>query len=56
MIAIEISINEHLLKCHALIQKRLSGVGYYWPSSETPFKCPFASGPILADICKGVYV
>ena len=31
-------------------------VGYYGPSSETPFKWHFAGGPILADICRGVYV
>ena len=31
-------------------------VGCYGPSSEMPFKWHFAGGPILADICRGVYV
>ena len=57
VIAIEISLNEHLLKRHARIQKRLSGEhlpGYYGPFSETSFTWRFADGQFklkYVDVC-----
>ena len=50
VIAIEISLNEHLLKRHARIRKRLSGERSI---IDPPAKRHF-NGVLLADICRGV--
>ena len=50
VIAIEIFLNEHLLKCLALFQERLSRE---WAIIGPPAKRHFICA-LLADVCRGV--